>query len=117
MQNKEAASITYTKLRILHVEVWMGAVYYVLDPRRIPFRLPASTPILLRCIISVNSRLILTSATITSRTSAKKAKTTVNMATEAAARRFMSAPFFAVVGASSNPAKFGHKSRFSLLGL
>lgn len=31
------------------------------------------------------------------------------MATEAAARKFFSAPFFAVVGASSNPAKFGHK--------
>lgn len=31
------------------------------------------------------------------------------MATEAAARKFFTAPFFAVVGASSNPAKFGHQ--------
>ncbi|GJN69563.1 hypothetical protein PLICBS_003612 [Purpureocillium lilacinum] len=31
------------------------------------------------------------------------------MATEATARRFFSSPLFAVVGASSNPAKFGHK--------
>uniref|UniRef100_A0A1Y1NPE4 CoA-binding domain-containing protein n=1 Tax=Photinus pyralis TaxID=7054 RepID=A0A1Y1NPE4_PHOPY len=31
------------------------------------------------------------------------------MATETAARKFFTSPFFAVVGASSNPAKFGHK--------
>ncbi|KAG5950054.1 hypothetical protein E4U53_005525 [Claviceps sorghi] len=31
------------------------------------------------------------------------------MATETAARRFFASPLFAVVGASSNPAKFGHK--------
>lgn len=31
------------------------------------------------------------------------------MSTEATARTFFSSPFFAVVGASSNPAKFGHK--------
>ncbi|KAK1978541.1 CoA binding domain-containing protein [Colletotrichum cereale] len=31
------------------------------------------------------------------------------MTTEAAARVFFSSKFFAVVGASSNPAKFGHK--------
>ncbi|KAK7745111.1 hypothetical protein SLS62_009910 [Diatrype stigma] len=31
------------------------------------------------------------------------------MTTEATARAFMSSPHFAVVGASSNPAKFGHK--------
>ncbi|KAF3358441.1 hypothetical protein VdG1_05375 [Verticillium dahliae VDG1] len=31
------------------------------------------------------------------------------MSTEAAARIFFSSPLFAVVGASSNPAKFGHK--------
>lgn len=31
------------------------------------------------------------------------------MATEATARKFFTAPSFAVVGASSNPAKFGHK--------
>lgn len=31
------------------------------------------------------------------------------MATEATARKFFTSPFFAVVGASSNPAKFGHK--------
>ncbi|KAG6209225.1 hypothetical protein E4U50_003065 [Claviceps purpurea] len=31
------------------------------------------------------------------------------MATETAARTFFASPFFAVVGASSNPAKFGHK--------
>lgn len=31
--------------------------------------------------------------------------------TEATARKFFSAPAFAVVGASSNPVKFGHKSR------
>ncbi|KAL7955162.1 CoA binding domain-containing protein [Trichoderma compactum] len=30
-------------------------------------------------------------------------------ATEATAKRFFSSPLFAVVGASSNPAKFGHK--------
>lgn len=29
--------------------------------------------------------------------------------TEATAKRFFSSPLFAVVGASSNPAKFGHK--------
>ncbi|KAM4060359.1 coA binding domain-containing protein [Hirsutella rhossiliensis] len=31
------------------------------------------------------------------------------MATEATARKFFASPLFAVVGASSNPAKFGHK--------
>lgn len=31
------------------------------------------------------------------------------MSSEAAARKFFTAPYFAVVGASSNPAKFGHK--------
>ncbi|PMD20143.1 NAD(P)-binding protein [Hyaloscypha hepaticicola] len=31
------------------------------------------------------------------------------MATEAAARAFFTAPYFAVVGASSDPSKFGHK--------
>ncbi|KAI1852429.1 hypothetical protein JX266_002607 [Neoarthrinium moseri] len=31
------------------------------------------------------------------------------MSTEANARAFFSSPYFAVVGASSNPAKFGHK--------
>ncbi|QUC19384.1 uncharacterized protein UV8b_03625 [Ustilaginoidea virens] len=31
------------------------------------------------------------------------------MATETAARKFFTSPFYAVVGASSNPAKFGHK--------
>ncbi|KAH8804921.1 CoA binding domain-containing protein [Xylogone sp. PMI_703] len=31
------------------------------------------------------------------------------MATEVAARTFFSSPYFAVVGASSDPAKFGHK--------
>ncbi|KAG5996984.1 hypothetical protein E4U54_002461 [Claviceps lovelessii] len=31
------------------------------------------------------------------------------MATEIAARHFFASPLFAVVGASSNPAKFGHK--------
>ena len=36
------------------------------------------------------------------------------MATEATARAFMSSPHFAVVGASSNPAKFGHKSTYLL---
>jgi hypothetical protein len=35
------------------------------------------------------------------------------MATEAAARKFFSASYFAVVGASSNPAKFGHKGKLS----
>jgi predicted CoA-binding protein len=34
------------------------------------------------------------------------------MATEAAARTFFSSPYFAVVGASADPAKFGHKSIF-----
>jgi hypothetical protein len=34
------------------------------------------------------------------------------MATEAAARKFFAAPQFAVVGASSNPAKYGHKGSF-----
>ena len=38
--------------------------------------------------------------------------TTDTMATEAAARKFFTSPFFAVVGASSNPAKFGHKGSF-----
>lgn len=33
------------------------------------------------------------------------------MSTEANARAFFSSPYFAVVGASSNPAKFGHKSK------
>ncbi|KJZ77942.1 hypothetical protein HIM_02579 [Hirsutella minnesotensis 3608] len=36
------------------------------------------------------------------------------MATEASARRFFSSPVFAVVGASSNPAKFGHKGTVEL---
>ncbi|KAF4872565.1 hypothetical protein CGCSCA1_v008369 [Colletotrichum siamense] len=36
------------------------------------------------------------------------------MSTEATARVFFSSKFFAVVGASSNPAKFGHKSAFRL---
>lgn len=35
------------------------------------------------------------------------------MATEAAARAFFSAPHFAVVGASSDPSKFGHKSKIN----
>jgi predicted CoA-binding protein len=35
------------------------------------------------------------------------------MATEAAARAFFTAPYFAVVGASSDPSKFGHKSTSS----
>jgi hypothetical protein len=34
----------------------------------------------------------------------------LKMATEAAARAFFSSPQFAVVGASSDPNKFGHKS-------
>jgi hypothetical protein len=34
------------------------------------------------------------------------------MATETAARKFFTSPFFAVVGASSNPAKFGHKGSY-----
>lgn len=33
------------------------------------------------------------------------------MSTEATARSFFSSPYFAVVGASNNPAKFGHKSK------
>lgn len=37
------------------------------------------------------------------------------MTTEATARAFFSTPFFAVVGASNNPAKFGHKSASSSL--
>ena len=36
------------------------------------------------------------------------------MATEATARTFFSAPYFAVVGASSDPNKFGHKSTVPL---
>jgi predicted CoA-binding protein len=36
------------------------------------------------------------------------------MAQEAAARAFFTAPYFAVVGASSDPTKFGHKSTSSL---
>ena len=36
------------------------------------------------------------------------------MATEATARAFFSQPYFAVVGASNDPAKFGHKSRYNL---
>lgn len=36
----------------------------------------------------------------------------LKMTTEATARAFMSSPQFAVVGASSNPAKFGHKSMY-----
>lgn len=36
---------------------------------------------------------------------------TLAMSTEASARIFFSSPRFAVVGASSNPAKFGHKSK------
>jgi predicted CoA-binding protein len=37
------------------------------------------------------------------------------MATEATARAFFTAPYFAVVGASSDPTKFGHKSTSLLL--
>lgn len=37
------------------------------------------------------------------------------MATEAAARSFFTARYFAVVGASNDPAKFGHKSMSSVL--
>jgi hypothetical protein len=37
--------------------------------------------------------------------------TLLTMSTEASARIFFSSPRFAVVGASSNPAKFGHKSK------
>jgi hypothetical protein len=36
------------------------------------------------------------------------------MATEMAAHQFFSASKFAVVGASSNPAKFGHKGTLSM---
>jgi acyl-CoA synthetase (NDP forming) len=36
------------------------------------------------------------------------------MATEATARAFFSQPYFAVVGASNDPAKFGHKSKEKL---
>jgi hypothetical protein len=36
--------------------------------------------------------------------------------TEATAKRFFSSPLFAVVGASSNPAKFGHKGSFHTQG-
>jgi hypothetical protein len=35
------------------------------------------------------------------------------MSQEAAARAFFAAPNFAVVGASTDPAKFGHKSAYS----
>ncbi|RDA87408.1 hypothetical protein CP532_6979 [Ophiocordyceps camponoti-leonardi (nom. inval.)] len=35
------------------------------------------------------------------------------MATQATARNFFASPAFAVVGASSNPAKFGHKGKRS----
>jgi hypothetical protein len=43
-----------------------------------------------------------------------RAITTLAMGTsEAAARGFFTAPYFAVVGASSDPTKFGHKSIFS----
>jgi hypothetical protein len=44
----------------------------------------------------------------------------IEMAQEAAARAFFTVPYFAVVGASSDPTKFGHKSTsppFSLLPL
>lgn len=34
------------------------------------------------------------------------------MSTEATVRAFFASPNFAVVGASNNPAKFGHKSMF-----
>ena len=34
------------------------------------------------------------------------------MTTEATARAFFSSPFFAVVGASNNPAKYGHKGEW-----
>lgn len=36
------------------------------------------------------------------------------MTTEATAKAFFSSPYFSVVGASSNPAKFGHKSKLFL---
>ena len=35
----------------------------------------------------------------------------LKMATEASVKAFFSSPQFAVAGASSNPAKFGHKSK------
>jgi predicted CoA-binding protein len=35
------------------------------------------------------------------------------MTTEATARTFFSSKYFAVVGASSNPAKFGHKGEYA----
>ena len=47
--------------------------------------------------------------------SAVKVSLFVKMSTEATAKAFFSNPHFAVVGASSNPAKFGHKSTFKLL--
>jgi hypothetical protein len=37
------------------------------------------------------------------------------MATEAAVRKFFSSSAYAVAGASSNPAKFGHRGKVSLL--
>jgi hypothetical protein len=40
-------------------------------------------------------------------------KASLRMATEAAARAFFSSPQFAVVGACSDPNKFGHKSTSS----
>jgi len=43
-------------------------------------------------------------------TNSKSLKKSNTMATEAAARTFFSAPYFAVVGASADPSKFGHKS-------
>ena len=43
--------------------------------------------------------------------------TTRIMATETAARKFFTSPFYAVVGASSNPAKFGHKGPCLLIAL
>ena len=41
---------------------------------------------------------------------ADKDITSMKMATDTAARAFFSQPYFAVVGASSDPTKFGHKS-------
>lgn len=35
----------------------------------------------------------------------------LKMTTEASVRAFFSSPQYAVVGASSNPAKFGHKGK------
>ena len=40
-------------------------------------------------------------------------QTIFKMAAESAARAFMATPNFAVVGASSDPSKFGHKSAFA----